>query len=57
MKVISVELIVIVAILPTIVSSHAPTLTLSVIYSEEDVLEEHRFYSKNPDLVLIDTEL
>ena len=29
----------------------------SVIYSEEGIFQEYRFYRKNPDLVLVDTEV
>jgi glycerol dehydrogenase len=42
---------------PTIASSDAPCSALSVIYSEEGVFEEYRFYRKNPDLVLVDTQV
>ena len=40
---------------PTVASSDAPCSALSVIYSEEGVFQEYRFYRKNPDLVLVDT--
>lgn len=40
---------------PTIASSDAPCSALSVIYTEEGVFQEYRFYRKNPDLVLVDT--
>ena len=40
---------------PTVASSDAPCSALSVIYTEEGVFEEYRFYRKNPDLVLVDT--
>ena len=30
---------------------------LSVIYTDEGVFQEYRFYRKNPDLVLVDTEV
>ena len=30
---------------------------LSVIYTEEGVFQEYRFYRKNPDLVLVDTQV
>ena len=40
---------------PTVASSDAPCSALSVIYSEEGVFEEYRFYRKNPELVLVDT--
>src|SRR5262249_43810813 len=40
---------------PTVASSDAPCSALSVIYTEEGVFQEYRFYRKNPDLVLVDT--
>lgn len=46
-----------VIIIPTIASTDAPTSALSVIYSEAGVFEGYRFYKKNPDLVLIDTQV
>lgn len=45
------------AVLPTIASTDAPTSALSVIYSDEGNFEKYRFYDKNPDLVLVDTEV
>ncbi|MCP5113483.1 MAG: glycerol dehydrogenase, partial [bacterium] len=42
---------------PTVASSDAPCSALSVIYSAEGVFEEYRFYRRNPDLVLVDTEV
>ncbi|MFI5457651.1 MAG: glycerol dehydrogenase [Isosphaerales bacterium] len=42
---------------PTVASSDAPCSALSVIYSEEGVFQEYRFYRKNPDLVLVDTHV
>jgi glycerol dehydrogenase len=42
---------------PTVASSDAPCSALSVIYSEEGVFQEYRFYRKNPDLVLVDTQV
>jgi glycerol dehydrogenase len=40
---------------PTVASSDAPCSALSVLYTEEGVFLEYRFYRKNPDLVLVDT--
>ncbi len=40
---------------PTVASSDAPCSALSVIYTDEGVFLEYRFYRKNPDLVLVDT--
>lgn len=42
---------------PTIASSDAPCSALSVIYTEEGVFQEYRFYRRNPDLVLVDTQV
>jgi glycerol dehydrogenase len=42
---------------PTVASSDAPCSALSVIYSEDGIFQEYRFYRKNPDLVLVDTEV
>src|SRR5271165_1359397 len=42
---------------PTVASSDAPCSALSVIYTEEGIFQQYRFYRKNPDLVLVDTEV
>jgi glycerol dehydrogenase len=42
---------------PTVASSDAPCSALSVIYTEEGVVQEFRIYRKNPDLVLVDTQV
>ena len=42
---------------PTVASSDAPCSALSVIYTEEGTFQEYRFYRKNPDLVLVDTQV
>lgn len=44
-----------VAILPTLASTDAPCSRLSVIYTPDGAFEKYRFYTKNPDLVLVDT--
>lgn len=44
-----------VVIVPTVASTDAPCSALSVIYTDNGVFESYRFYSKNPDLVLVDT--
>lgn len=44
-----------VVIVPTVASTDAPCSALSVIYSDSGVFESYRFYSKNPELVLVDT--
>jgi glycerol dehydrogenase len=42
---------------PTVASSDAPCSALSVIYSDDGVVEGSRIYRKNPDLVLVDTQV
>lgn len=42
---------------PTIASSDAPCSALSVIYTPDGAVEEYRVYARNPDLVLVDTEV
>lgn len=42
---------------PTVASSDAPCSALSVVYSDEGVFHEYRIYGRNPDLVLVDTEV
>jgi glycerol dehydrogenase len=42
---------------PTLASSDAPCSALSVIYTDEGEFREYRFYRKNPDLVLVDTQV
>ena len=42
---------------PSVASTDAPTSALSVIYTEEGEFSEYRFFPKNPDLVLVDTQL
>ena len=38
-------------------SSDAPCSALSVVYTDEGVFQEYRIYRKNPDLVLVDTQI
>jgi glycerol dehydrogenase len=42
---------------PTIASSDAPCSALSVVYTEEGLVQEYRIYRRNPDLVLVDTDV
>jgi glycerol dehydrogenase len=42
---------------PTIASSDAPCSALSVVYTEEGLVQEYRIYRRNPDLVLVDTSV
>lgn len=45
------------AILPTSASTDAPTSAISVLYSDTGLFEKYVFYKKNPELVLVDTEV
>src|SRR5699024_6609458 len=56
-KAIGDKLDIAVAIVPTVASTDAPTSALSVIYSEAGTFETYLFYKKNPDLVLVDTQV
>ncbi|VTS12383.1 glycerol dehydrogenase [Streptococcus pseudoporcinus] len=56
-KAISDELGVPVVIAPTVASTDAPTSALSVIYTDEGAFEKYIFYAKNPDLVIVDTQV
>lgn len=56
-KAVADELKLPVAIVPTVASTDAPCSALSVIYSESGVFESYRFYTRNPDLVLVDTQV
>src|SRR5947207_952109 len=42
---------------PTVASSDAPCSALSVVYTDKGVFQEYRIYRKNPDLVLVDTQV
>jgi glycerol dehydrogenase len=42
---------------PTVASSDAPCSALSVIYTDEGIFDAYRLYAKNPDLVLVDTQV
>lgn len=42
---------------PTVASSDAPCSALSVVYTDEGVFQQYRIYRKNPDLVLVDTQV
>ena len=42
---------------PTVASSDAPCSALSVIYTDDGIFEQYRIYRKNPDLVLVDTQV
>jgi glycerol dehydrogenase len=44
-------------IVPTVASTDAPTSTVAVVYDEDGGFEESIFRERNPELVLVDTEL
>ncbi|MEA4986881.1 MAG: glycerol dehydrogenase [Anaerovorax sp.] len=46
-----------VVIIPTIASTDAPCSALSVIYTEDGVFEEYLVLPKNPEIVVMDTEI
>jgi len=45
------------ASVPTVASTDAPTSALAVVYTEQGAFEEYRFFPRNPDLVLIDSQV
>lgn len=45
------------AIVPTIASTDAPTSAVSVIYTPEGAFSRYLFLPRNPDLVLVDTQV
>ena len=42
---------------PTVASTDAPCSALSVIYTEDGEFEAYRFFPRNPDLVLVDSQV
>ena len=46
-----------VIIVPTIASTDAPTSKLAIIYTENGEFQEYFHLNKNPDLVLVDTDI
>jgi len=56
-KAIADELNAFITIVPTAASTDAPTSALSVVYSDEGVFENYRFYNRNPDLIIVDTKI
>ncbi|MEV4669098.1 glycerol dehydrogenase [Microbacterium sp. LWO12-1.2] len=42
---------------PSVASTDAPTSALAVVYTEDGAFEEYRFFPRNPDLVLVDSQL
>ncbi len=56
-KVVAAETKAATVIVPTIASSDAPCSALSVIYDDNGVFDRFYFPPRNPDLVLVDTEI
>lgn len=46
-----------VVIIPTVAATDSPCTALSVIYTDEGKFEKYLFYPKNPDVVLVDTNV
>jgi glycerol dehydrogenase len=46
-----------VAVVPTIASTDAPTSAVSVIYTKQGAFRRYLFLPRNPDLVLVDTQV
>ena len=46
-----------VIVVPTIASTDAPCSSLSVVYNEKGVFEKILYFNKNPEVVLVDTEI
>lgn len=44
-------------IIPTLASTDAPTSTVSVLYTAQGAFDRYRFNRRNPDLVLVDTQV
>jgi len=44
-------------IIPSSASTDAPCTALSVVYKEDGSFEEYKFFPKNPDIVLVDSEV
>ena len=42
---------------PTVASTDAPTSALAVVYTADGAFEEYRFFPRNPDLVLVDSQV
>jgi len=44
-------------IIPSLASTDAPCTALSVIYKENGEFEEYKFFSKSPDIIIVDTQV
>lgn len=56
-KAVAADLAVPVVVVPTIAASDAPCSALSVIYHPDGTVAHDRFLPRNPDLVLVDTQI
>lgn len=56
-KAIALELNSKIIIVPTVASNDAPCSAISVVYNEEGIFEEVIHLKRNPDLVLLDSEI
>ena len=56
-KAVSNDLNLPVVIIPTTASTDAPTSAISVIYTADGYFEKYILYDKNPELVLMDTQI
>lgn len=56
-KALSFELKKPVLIVPTIAATDAPCSALSVMYTVDHIFKEYRYYPKNPDCLVVDTEV
>jgi len=44
-------------VVPTVASTDAPTSSVAVVYTEEGVFQENRFFPRNPAAVVVDTAI
>ena len=56
-KGVAIDLDIPVVIVPTAASTDAPCSAQCVVYDDNGIFEEHLYMKKNPDLVLVDTEM
>ena len=46
-----------VVIIPTVVATDAPCTGLSVIYNDDETFNSYLFYPKNPEAVMVDSDV
>lgn len=44
-------------VVPSVASNDSPCTALSVLYTEEGAFDEYKFFTKSPDMVLVDTQV